>query len=128
MLANLKNRAALLKREAFALVIAARDPRTPRYAKAFMGLVIAHTFSPIDLIPDFIPVLGLLDDLLITPLGIALSMKMIPSQVLVDARRQAEAALQGGEPVSRVGAAMAISLWLLALVALAWWLLRLLQR
>jgi uncharacterized membrane protein YkvA (DUF1232 family) len=117
LLANLKNRAQILKREAYALYIAARDPRVPWYARVFMTLVIAHTFSPIDLVPDFIPVLGVLDDLLIVPLGIALTLKMIPAQVMVDARRKAEEMIAEGEPVSRLGAVVVIIIWL-ALLAL----------
>jgi uncharacterized membrane protein YkvA (DUF1232 family) len=69
LIATLKNRARTLKREAYALYIAARDPRVPWYAKVFIGVVLAYAFSPIDLIPDFIPVLGYLDDLIVIPLG-----------------------------------------------------------
>ncbi len=90
MITKLKNRARALKREAYALYIAARDPRVPWYARVFLALVVAHTFSPIDLIPDFIPVLGYLDDLIVTPLGIFLALKMIPPEVMVDARQKAE--------------------------------------
>jgi uncharacterized membrane protein YkvA (DUF1232 family) len=118
LLANLKDRLAALKKEAYALVIAARDPRVPWYAKVFMSLVIAHTFSPIDLIPDFIPVLGVLDDLIIVPLGIALTLKMIPPQVMVDARQKVGEMIEKGEPVSRLGAVVVILIWL-ALLALA---------
>jgi uncharacterized membrane protein YkvA (DUF1232 family) len=120
LIAALKKRAATLKREAYALYIAARDPRVPWHAKAFMGLVLAHTFSPIDLIPDFIPVLGYLDDLIVTPLGIALALKMIPAQVMIDARQQAEVLLQQGKPISRTGAIMVIAIWLLIIAAVAW--------
>jgi uncharacterized membrane protein YkvA (DUF1232 family) len=115
LLADLKQRAKTLKREAYALYIAARDPRVPWYAKVFMNLVIAHTFSPIDLIPDFIPVLGFLDDLIIVPLGIALTLKMIPAQVMVDARGKADDLIQKGEPVSRAGAILVIAVWLVVL-------------
>lgn len=90
MIATLKNRARTLKREAYVLYIAARDPRVPWYAKVFIGLVLAYAFSPIDLIPDFIPVLGYLDDLIVVPLGIALALKMIPPQVMADARQRAK--------------------------------------
>jgi uncharacterized membrane protein YkvA (DUF1232 family) len=92
--------------------IAARDPRVPWYAKAFMGLVLAYAFSPIDLIPDFIPVLGYLDDLIIVPLGIALALKMTPAQVMVDARKQADEMVQLGKPVSWAGVIIVIILWL----------------
>lgn len=94
MLTALKTRTRALKREAYALSIAMRDPRTPWYARAFLALVVAHTFSPIDLIPDFIPVLGYLDDLIITPLGIFLALKMIPPAVMAEARQQAESRMK----------------------------------
>ena len=79
---KLQEKAASLKKEAYALYIAARDPRVPWYAKAFLGLVLAYALSPIDLIPDFIPLLGYLDDLILIPLGITLALKMIPAQVM----------------------------------------------
>jgi uncharacterized membrane protein YkvA (DUF1232 family) len=86
MLVQLRSRARALKNEALAIYIAAKDPRTPWYAKALIFFVVAHTFSPIDLIPDFIPVLGYLDDLIITPLGLALAIRLIPAEVLESAR------------------------------------------
>ncbi len=128
MITTLKKRAYELEREACALVIAARDPRVPWYAKAFMGLVLAHTFSPIDLIPDFIPVLGYLDDLVVTPLGIALALKMIPADVIVDARQQADRVWQQGRPVSRAGAIIVIAFWLVVVILVAWWVRRLVGR
>ena|SRR5258705_13426492 len=85
-----KERARALKREIKALWVAYRDPRTPRTAKLVAGIVLAYAISPIDLIPDFIPVLGQLDDLLLVPLGIALVIKLIPPEVLADARAQAD--------------------------------------
>lgn len=124
MIERLKSRAKLLKRDAYALYIAARDPRVPWYAKVFLGLVVAHTFSPIDLIPDFVPVLGYLDDLIITPLGIALALKMIPAEVMTEARRQSEELVRQGKPISRVGAVLVIAVWLVILVIMVWWIAR----
>ncbi len=124
MISKLKGRAAALKREAYALYIAARDPRVPWYAKVVMGLVLAYAFSPIDLIPDFIPVLGYLDDLIIVPLGIALVLRMIPAQVMTDARKQAEELSQQGKPVSRVGAIIIIAIWVIIVVAVIWFIVR----
>jgi len=124
MIERLKSRARLLKRDAYALYIAARDPRVPWYAKVFLGLVVAHTFSPIDLIPDFVPVLGYLDDLIITPLGIALALKMIPAEVMTEARRQSEELIQQGKPISRVGAVLVIVVWLAILAIMVWWIAR----
>ncbi len=124
MLAGWKQRVRALKKEAYALYIAMRDPRVPWYAKLFMGLVLAHTFSPIDLIPDFIPVLGYLDDLLFVPLGIALTLKMIPPEVMADARRQADAVINQGVPVSRLGAVLVVAVWLVLLLAAVWLIYR----
>jgi uncharacterized membrane protein YkvA (DUF1232 family) len=120
LLAKLKNRAFILKQEAYALYIAARDPRLPWVARVFMGLVLAYAFSPIDLIPDFIPVLGYLDDLVIVPFGIAISLKMVPAQVMIDARKKAADLLQQGEPTSRLGVFIVIFLWLIILAAGIW--------
>jgi len=124
MLVRLKQRAATLKREAIALSIAVRDPRLPWFARAFMILVLAYAFSPIDLIPDFIPVLGYLDDLVLIPLGVALAVKMVPAQVMRDARLQALELEKQGRPVSRAGAALIIALWLVAAGLVIWWIAR----
>jgi uncharacterized membrane protein YkvA (DUF1232 family) len=115
LIAKLKEKAGALNRETYALWIAARDPRVPWYARVFMGLVLAYAFSPIDLIPDFIPVLGYLDDLVIVPLGIALSLKMIPAQVITEARQKADEAVRQGKPSSRAGAILIIAIWLIML-------------
>jgi uncharacterized membrane protein YkvA (DUF1232 family) len=112
MLDRLKTRARALKQEALAIYIAARDPRTPWYVRALIFFVVAHTFSPIDLIPDFIPILGYLDDLIVTPGGIWLAVRLIPAEVMKDAR--AAAAGRGvGRGVSIVGAVMIVSAWLM---------------
>ncbi len=122
MLEKWKQRAKALKQEVYALYLAYRDPRTPWYGKVFAALVIAYAFSPIDLIPDPIPVLGYLDDLLLIPLGVALALRMIPEEVIAEARIQAAENAQSGKPVSWVGAALVILLWL----ALAAWAVKLL--
>ena len=120
MLENLKSHARRLKREAYALYFAARDPRLPWFARLLAVLVVAYTFSPIDLIPDFVPVLGYLDDLIIVPLGIWLVLKLIPPEVMSDARRQADEHIQQGKPVSRLGMALVIAIWLLLLAVIVW--------
>ncbi len=89
MLEELKERAHQLKGETYALYLAARDPRTPWYAKLFVAGIVAYALSPIDLIPDFVPVLGYVDDLILLPLGIALAIKLIPPSVLADSRTRA---------------------------------------
>jgi uncharacterized membrane protein YkvA (DUF1232 family) len=114
LLRTLKVRARVLKRETYVLYLAVRDPRTPWYARAVAGAVVAYALSPIDLIPDFIPVIGYLDDLIVVPLGIALALKLIPAPVMADCRLRALAA--EGRPVSRAGAAFIIAVWLTAAV------------
>ena len=117
MLGQLKSRARALKREAFAVYLAAKDPRTPWYAKALIFFVVAHTFSPIDLIPDFIPVLGYLDDLIITPGGLWLAIRWIPAEVLTEARETV--ATQGVDrSVGKIGAVVIVLLWLIGIGAL----------
>ena len=89
LLEKLKKKATSIKQETTALYFAYRDPRTPWHARVFSALVVAYFLSPVDLVPDFIPILGYLDDLILVPLGITLALKMIPSEVLTDARKQA---------------------------------------
>lgn len=117
MLDKLKARARVLKNEAIAVYLAAKDPRTPWYAKALVFFVVAHTFSPIDLIPDFIPVLGYLDDLIVTPLGLALAIRLIPAEVLEEARgRAAGSSVEIGVKV--VGVLVIVLTWTVILVFL----------
>ena len=106
-----------IKRDVVALWLAARDPRTPWYAKVAAGCVAAYALSPIDLIPDFIPVFGYLDDLLIVPLGILLVVRLIPAPLMAELRTAADAL--EGRPVSRWAAAAIVTLWLLAVLAVA---------
>ena len=113
-LQTLKTRARELKRETYVLYLAVRDPRTPWYARAIAAAVVAYALSPIDLIPDFIPVIGYLDDLIVVPLGIALALKLVPANVMADCRTQALAA--ECLPMSRTGAAVIIIVWLAAAI------------
>ncbi|MGD8624632.1 MAG: YkvA family protein [Anaerolineae bacterium] len=108
-----KTRAQQLRRETYALYLAYRDPRTPWYARLWAAAVVAYAFSPIDLIPDPIPVLGYLDDLVLVPLGIALALRMIPDAVLMEARARAAEMLEEGKPVSRTAAGVIVAIWLL---------------
>jgi len=112
-----KRRARQLKAETYALYLAYRDRRTPWVARLFAACVVAYAFSPIDLIPDFIPVLGYLDDLILIPRGIALAVKMIPPQVMADSRVKAQDLLGQDRPRNWIAAAI-LTLWL-ALAALA---------
>jgi len=111
-----KQWARKLKVEVYALYLAYRDPRVPWYARVFAACVVGYAFSPIDLIPDPIPVLGYLDDLILIPLGIALAIRMIPDEVLKDCREKARAA--EGRPVNRVAAVIVVAVWVV-LAALA---------
>ena len=115
LLERWKTAARSLKGEAYALYLAYRDPRLPWYARLFAGLVVAYAFSPIDLIPDFIPVLGYLDDLVLIPLGIALALKMIPAQVLSESRERARERLAEGKPANWAAGGVILALWLLGL-------------
>ncbi|QYD68772.1 DUF1232 domain-containing protein [Paraburkholderia edwinii] len=119
MLDKLKDWARSIKRDAHALYLAARDPRVPWYAKALALCVAGYALSPIDLIPDFIPVLGYLDDVILVPLGIWAVVKLIPTSILAEHRAAASLAVQ--RPVSRM-AALAIALIWVASIALTAWL------
>ncbi len=114
MLARLKARAKTLQTETYSLYLAARDPRTPWTARGLVLLTVAYALSPIDLIPDFIPVLGYLDDLIIVPAGIALALKLIPADVMIDARRQAR--LQPPASLGTVGAVIILVIWIIAMI------------
>ena len=114
---NWKQRAKQLKGETYAIFLAYKDPRTPWYAKLLAALVVGYAFSPIDLIPDPIPVLGYLDDLILVPLGIALALKMIPEPVLSECRVHAQVALEEGKPTNRTAAIIIITIWLMVLAA-----------
>jgi uncharacterized membrane protein YkvA (DUF1232 family) len=119
MLERLKQWARTLKREVVVLAIAARDPRTPWHVKALTLAVVAYAASPIDLIPDFIPVLGYLDELILLPLALRFILRMVPAEVLADARAQADE--RSRLPRSMTGAAIIVVTWLLALAGVAWW-------
>jgi uncharacterized membrane protein YkvA (DUF1232 family) len=119
LLKNWKTRTRALKRDTYALYLAYRDPRTPWYAKAFTVCVLGYAFSPLDLIPDFVPVLGYLDDVLLVPLGVLLAIKLIPPEVLAESRVRAQEGLAAGELTSRFAAVVIVLLWLLALAVAA---------
>ena len=110
--------AKAIRRDVVALWIAARDPRTPWRAKAVAALVAAYALSPIDLIPDVIPVLGWLDDLLIVPLGILLAVRLVPAPLMAEFRLRA--AEMTARPRSRLAAAVIVALWIALAAACAW--------
>ena len=118
MMQRLKIWAATLKREVMALWFACRDPRTPWYARVLAMLIVAYALSPIDLIPDFIPVLGYLDELILLPLGIYLVLKLVPAEALADARAKAQSWVESRKPKPRnwIAAAVIALVW----VAVLW--------
>jgi uncharacterized membrane protein YkvA (DUF1232 family) len=118
---QLKQRARDLNREVFALLLAARHPRTPWYAKALLLAIVAYAVSPIDLIPDFIPVIGLLDDVILLPLGIALALKMIPRAVIEECRARVATSGPGHERLGRFGAIGIGAIWVALLAFAAVW-------
>lgn len=119
---KLKSAADRMKAEAFTLYLAARDPRTPWYARFLVAAVVAYALSPIDLIPDFIPVIGFLDDLILVPIAITVAIRLVPEPVLIECRIRAKSAFQSGQPVSRAAGAIVVSIWLVVAGILLWWL------
>jgi uncharacterized membrane protein YkvA (DUF1232 family) len=118
MFAGLRDWARALKRDVIALYIASRDPRVAWYAKALAVMVAGYALSPIDLIPDFIPVLGYLDDLILLPIGIWLALKLIPRPVMAECREKAAAIAE--RPVSLVAALVIGAVWIVALGLTGW--------
>jgi len=119
-----RERVQLLNEELYALYLAYRDPRVPWYAKAFAACVVGYGFSPIDLIPDPIPILGHLDDLVLVPLGILAARRMIPEAVMSDCRKRARDVMAQGKPVNRTAAVVIVAVWLLLAAALVWFIAR----
>ncbi|MER9433724.1 YkvA family protein [Mesorhizobium sp. M0618] len=110
--------ARTIKRDVHALYLAARDPRTPWYAKALAVCVAGYALSPIDLIPDFIPVIGYLDDVILVPLGVLAVVRMIPPEVMAEHRKTA--ALAAARPVSRYAAVIIVCIWAASIVLAGW--------
>lgn len=109
---KLKSKAKELKRNIWVLYLAHKDPRVPWYVKAFTLCVVAYAFSPIDLIPDFIPILGYLDDLILVPLGIMLALKMIPKSVIDDCNEKANELMKTKKPKNWFMATLFILIWI----------------
>ncbi|MBI4726050.1 DUF1232 domain-containing protein [candidate division TA06 bacterium] len=117
---KLRQKIQNLKKETYALYLAYQDPRVPWYAKAVAVATVAYAISPIDLIPDFIPVIGYLDDLLLVPLGIALSVRLVPADIMEECRQKTHQKLNGANSLGRKAAVVVVLVWLLALALLAW--------
>jgi uncharacterized membrane protein YkvA (DUF1232 family) len=111
MFKKIKAWAKNLKRQIFTLYYACKDKRVPLYAKVFTACVVAYAFSPIDLIPDFIPILGYLDEVIILPLGIMLALKMIPKNVLSDCEVKAEELMKNGKPKNWIVGSIIVLIW-----------------
>ena len=122
MFGRIKIWARALKRDAYAVYLAARDPNTPWYVKILAVIVAAYAFSPIDLIPDFIPVIGYLDDLILVPLGIWLVVSLIPEQAMAGYRARASEAMQRPHG-SKFAAIAIVAIWIVGAALLCWWLL-----
>jgi uncharacterized membrane protein YkvA (DUF1232 family) len=123
-IAALKARARLLKTEITALYLALRHPRTPWYAKAFIAAIVAYALSPIDLIPDFIPVLGFLDEIVLLPFAIVLAVKLVPPEVMAECRARAVETGRVKSIAGRVGAAIIVVLWVAAVWLAGMWAYR----
>ena len=119
-----KERVRALKKETFTLYLACRHPRVPWYAKALALLVAGYALSPIDLIPDFIPVLGYLDDLIIVPLGIMLVIQLIPADVLAECRRQSEEVVVRTKRLAKIAAAIIVGIWIMTAALVVWLVIR----
>lgn len=121
LIASLRERARRLKAEVMAVTLAARHPRTPWYAKLLLVAIVAYALSPIDLIPDFIPVLGLVDEIILLPFAIALAVKMIPPDVMQECRARASQLQLRGSWMGRIGAAFIVLIWVVLIVLAAMW-------
>mgnify|MGYP003123889751 CR=1 FL=1 len=119
ILDRLRDWARAIKRDVVALYLAARDPRVPRLAKVVAACVVAYALSPIDLIPDFIPVLGYLDDAIFVPLGILLAVRLVPGDVMADLRSKADLHMTLSK--SRAAVITVVVIWLAAAIAIGWW-------
>ncbi|MBD8027312.1 DUF1232 domain-containing protein [Ureibacillus sp. Re31] len=111
MFKNIKAWAKNLKKQIFILYFACKDQRVPWYAKTFTICIVAYAFSPIDFIPDFIPILGYLDDVILLPLGIFLALKMIPKNILLESEVQAEKWMNNDKPKNWVAASIILFIW-----------------
>jgi len=117
-----------LRTETLALYFSIRDPRSPWYARLAGGVVLAYAFSPLDLIPDFVPVLGLVDDLILVPLGLWITLKLIPPQVMTDNRARARAEMAEHRPVNWIAGVLIVLVWIVALAVTALAVFRIFHR
>lgn len=123
-----KQQVRKLKKQTYVIYLACKDARVPWYARALAAIIVAYALSPIDLIPDIIPIIGYLDDLILVPLGIVLVVRMIPPKILEDCRQQAEAAMDRSIPKSWIAAVVVVAIWLFLGVFGVIWLGRMFKR
>lgn len=116
MFDKIKTWARSLKRQIFILYFACKDERVPWHAKLFTACVVAYAFSPIDIIPDFIPILGYLDDVILVPIGIMIALKMIPKSVLTDCEDKAEEMMKNGKPKNWIVGSLIVMIWVLIII------------
>ena len=116
MFDKIKIWARSLKRQIFILYFACKDERVPWHAKVFTACVVAYAFSPIDIIPDFIPILGYLDDVILVPIGIMIALKMIPKSVLTDCEVKAEEMMKNGKPKNWIVGSLIVMIWVLIII------------
>lgn len=119
-----KNWSKKLKLQTYTLYYAYKDPMTPWYAKMWGAVVVAYAFSPIDLIPDFVPIVGYLDDLILIPLGIALAVKLIPKEILIKCRQQAQERIDSKRPVNWIAGGIIIAIWIMMFYAVVYIILK----
>ena len=119
---SIKDKARILKRQVYVVYLAARHPATPWYVKALAAVIVAYAFSPIDLVPDFIPVLGYLDDVILIPLGIALLLKLTPAHIIDACRAEAETLAQQKKPINYYAATVIVLVWLASITLCLYWL------
>ena len=122
-----KQQARQLKVEVYALYLAYRDPRVPWYARVFAACVVAYAFSPIDLIPDPIPILGYFDDLILIPLGVKAALAMIPAEIMTESRKKAQGHIHQDNPINWIAAAVIIAIWILLTILIIVFIIRFLH-
>ncbi|RIX51445.1 DUF1232 domain-containing protein [Paenibacillus nanensis] len=122
LLSKLKTMAKKLKANLLVMYLAYRDPRVPLFSKIFALCVVAYAFSPVDLIPDFIPVLGYLDDLILVPLGVYIALRLFPKEVLDEYRTKAEERKKLGKPQNWIAGTIIIAVWIVGIVWCGWYI------
>ena len=128
MIEKMKEKTSELKKQVFALYLAYKKKETPLIAKVFTVIVVAYALSPIDLIPDFIPVLGYLDDFILIPMGVAIALKLIPAEIMEECRKEAEAKLQSDIPEAKAAGVIIVMLWILILGFIGYMILAVIRK